>query len=101
MSIRGRWSVGARSIQPPPGLLSSPRTTQGSRADAATLGWMTERRWRSQNAPATTRSPSIPHISLVERDLVTLQQPAEFLLKRNLPMMLLLPGDVGAHILDL
>src|SRR5258708_7921640 len=37
---------------------------------------------------------SIPHISLVKRDLVTLQELPELLLKRDLPMVLFLVLDV-------
>ena len=44
---------------------------------------------------------SIPHILFIKRDLVTPQQLAEFILKRGLPMMFLLSGDICPHRLDL
>ena len=44
---------------------------------------------------------SIPHVSLVERHLVTLQQFAELVLKRRLGVMLLLAGDVFSHVIHL
>ena len=51
-------------------------------------------------AKVSERVESIPHIPPVEGD-VALQHAAEFILKRNLLVMLLLPGDVGAHIIHL
>jgi len=47
------------------------------------------------------RVESIPHIPLVKGDVVAPQEAAKLILKRNLPVMLLLPGNVGAHVIHL
>ena len=47
------------------------------------------------------RVASIPNVSFVEFDFVTFQKITKLILKRNLPMMLLLSGDVIPHCLDL
>jgi hypothetical protein len=44
---------------------------------------------------------SIPHILFVKCDFVTPQQLPEFILKRGLPMMFVLSGDVISHRPDL
>ena len=62
---------------------------------AATLG-------TQSNIPINPkRVESIPHIPFIEFDFITLQQLSEFVLKRNLPMMFFLPGDVISHVFDL
>ena len=47
------------------------------------------------------RAISIPHIAFIKFDFVPAQQSAEFILKVHLAVMLLLPGDVLLHLLDI
>jgi len=57
--------------------------------------------WAINKSINPERVESIPHIPFVEFDFVTAQQLPELVLKRNLAMMFLLPGDVFAHGLNL
>jgi hypothetical protein len=47
------------------------------------------------------RVASIPDIPLIEFDFVTLQQPAELILKRNLAVMFFLRRNVGSNFVNL
>jgi len=47
--------------------------------------------------PNGARSASIPHMAFIECDLIPLQQPSVFILKRHLPVMLRLIAYVGHH----
>ena len=47
------------------------------------------------------RVASIPHIPFIKFNIVAFQEFPELILKRNLAMMFLLPGDVFPNRLDL
>jgi len=47
------------------------------------------------------RVASIPHIPLVKFNVVAFEEFSKLILKRNLPVMTLLSGDVISHRLDL
>jgi len=52
---------------------------------------------RDQMFTTLKRVESIPYVPFIKLHFVTTQQLPKFILKRNLPMMLFLPGDIIPH----